>query len=143
MSHVAQVMNRSVITVRPETTLADTVRLFTAHHIGGAPVVDDANRVVGMVSELQLLDLVFDPTACSAPVSAYMAENVKCVAPQDSLAHAGQLFALFAFRRLPVVENDKLVGIITRRDLMNHTLATGEQLAEPLWEFVPELVELA
>jgi CBS domain-containing protein len=143
MSNVETIMNRSVITIRPEATLADTVRLFTTHHIGGAPVVDDQNRVLGMVSELQLLDLVFDPTACSAPVSAYMAENVKSVSPQDTLAHAGQLFALFAFRRLPVIENDRLVGIITRRDLMNHVLSTGEQLAEPLWEFVPGLVEVA
>lgn len=143
MSHVEQIMNRNVITVRPETTLADAVRLFTAHHIGGAPVVDAEQRVVGMVSELQLLDLVFDPTACSAHVSAYMSENVKSVSPKDSLAHAGQLFALFAFRRLPVIENGKLTGIITRRDLMNHTLSTGEQLAEPLWEFVPDLVEVA
>lgn len=143
MSHVEQIMSRNVIALRPEATLADAVRLFTANHIGGAPVVDDENRVVGMVSELQLLDLVFDPSACTAPVSAYMAENVKSVSPRDSLAHAGQLFALFAFRRLPVVENDKLVGIITRRDLMNHTLNTGEQLAEPLWEFVPDLVEVA
>ncbi|MGD9636821.1 MAG: CBS domain-containing protein [Pirellulales bacterium] len=143
MSRVDQIMNRTVITVTPETKLAEAVRLFTQHHIGGAPVVDGEGRVVGMVSELQLLDLVFDPTACSAPVSAYMTENVKSVAPADSLAHAGQLFALFAFRRLPVIDDGKLVGIITRRDLMNHTLTTGEQLAEPLWDFVPDLVEVA
>jgi CBS domain-containing protein len=142
MSSVDQIMNREVITVQPDTTLADAVQLFTKHHIGGAPVVDRDGQVVGMVSELQLLDLVFDPTACTAPVSAYMNENVKSVTPADSLAHAGQLFALFAFRRLPVIENGKLVGIITRRDLMNHTLSTGEQLAEPLWEFVPDLVEV-
>lgn len=142
MSCVEQIMIRKVVSVRPETTLADAVRVFTDNHVGGAPVVDDENRVVGMVSELQLLDLVFDPTASSAPVSSYMTENVKSVSPQDSLAHAGQLFALFAFRRLPVIEQDRLVGIITRRDLMNHTLSTGEQLAEPLWEFVPELVDV-
>lgn len=142
MSCVDQVMNRKVITVSPETTLADAVRLFTKHHIGGAPVVDVDNQVVGMVSELQLLDLVFDPAASSAPVSAYMTENVKSVSPADELAHAGQLFALFAFRRLPVIDNGKLVGIVTRRDLMNHTLSTGEQLAEPLWGFVPDIVEV-
>jgi CBS domain-containing protein len=96
-----------------------------------------------MVSELQLLDMVFDPTAAEASVASYMTEQVQSVAPQDPLSKAGQLFALFAFRRLPVVDEGRLVGVVSRRDLMNHTLSTGERLDEPLWDFVPDLVEFA
>jgi CBS domain-containing protein len=143
MTCIDQIMNRQVVTLRPETTVADAVRLFTKHHVGGAPVVDGEGNIVGMVSELQLLDMVFDPTAAEASVASYMTEQVQSVAPQDPLSKAGQLFALFAFRRLPVVDEGRLVGVVSRRDLMNHTLSSGERLDEPLWEFVPDLVEFA
>jgi CBS domain-containing protein len=42
-----------------------------------------------------------------------------------------------------VVDEGRLVGVVSRRDLMNHTLSTGERLDEPLWDFVPDLVEFA
>ena len=142
MKCVADIMNRDVVTVSPEMTLAEAVRVFTKNRVGGAPVVDQDRRVIGMISELQLLDVVFDLEARDLPVSSYLAPNVQCVLPTDSLAHVGQLFALYSFRRLPVVENDRLVGIVTRRDLMNHALSTGERLAEPLFELIPDLAEV-
>ena len=54
-----------------------------------------------------------------------------------------ELFALYSFRRLPVVEDGKLVGIVTRRDLMNHALRTNEVLTEPLLELIPSLAPLS
>jgi CBS domain-containing protein len=139
MTRVDEIMNRKVISVAPETTLADAVERFTACHVGGAPVVDQLGRVVGMISELQLLDVVFDTDAREAPVADYMTAAVQSVAPHDSLARAAQLFALYSFRRLPVIDNERLVGIVTRRDLMNHALRTGERLTEPLVEMIPAL----
>lgn len=147
MTCVADIMNPRVITVSPSTTLAATIELFTEKHIGGAPVVellseqdnDGRGRVVGMISELQLLDVVFDPEARDAAVSLYMTTEVQAVEPTEPLLRVAQLFALHAFRRLPVIEQGRLVGIITRRDLMNHALLTGEQLTEPLADLFPEL----
>ena len=75
-----------------------------------------------MISELALIDVVFDPQVKDAPVSDYMNPEVHLVHPDDPLSRAAQLFALYSFRRLPVVENGKLVGIVTRRDLMNFAL---------------------
>jgi CBS domain-containing protein len=142
MTRVDEIMNRQVVTLAPEMTLAQAVKVFTDIRVGGAPVVDESRRVLGMISELQLLDVVFDLEARDMPVSAYMVPNVECVLPGDSLSHVGQLFALYSFRRLPVVENDCLVGIVTRRDLMNYALTTGEKLAEPLFELIPDLAEV-
>ena len=142
MTRVDEMMNRQVVTVTPEMTLAETVKVFTENRVGGAPVIDKDRRVVGMISELQLLDVVFDLEARDMPVSAYMAPNVQCVLPSDSLAHVGQMFALYSFRRLPVVEDDRLVGVVTRRDLMNYALASGQKLAEPLFELIPDLAEV-
>jgi CBS domain-containing protein len=142
MTQVSEIMNPQVISVDPQMTLRAAIELFTQRHIGGAPVVDRDGSLVGMISELQMLDVIFDADVRTARVGDYMLVDVQSVSPHESLAEAGQLFALYSFRRLPVVENGSLVGIITRRDLMNHALRTGEVLTEPLMVFVPELARL-
>jgi len=143
MSSIKDIMNQRVVAVRPETTLADALRVLTKHHVGGVPVVNEANALIGMISELALIDIVFDPATKGAPVSDYMTRDVKFVHPDDSLSRAAQMFALYSFRRLPVVENGSLVGIVSRRDLMNHALESSETLPEPLLELIPELADLA
>ena len=95
-----------------------------------------------MISELQLLDVVFDAAAKDTAVSEYMTRDVVVASPSDPLSHAAKLFALYSFRRLPVVENDILVGMVTRRDLMNYALRSGELLTEPLIELMPELAQV-
>jgi CBS domain-containing protein len=139
MTAIREIMTKNVVTVRPETSLAQAVKVLTEHHIGGAPVVADNGALLGVISELALIDVVFEPDVKQARVSKYMAEDVQVVSPDEPLARAAQLFALYSFRRLPVVENGKLVGIVSRRDLMNHALRTNELLAEPLVELVPGL----
>jgi CBS domain-containing protein len=142
MTRVDEIMHRRVISVTPEMTLSAVVDMFTERHVGGAPVVDSQGQVVGMVSEVQLLDVVFDLEAREMPVSAYMTPNVECLRPDDSLTHVAQLFALYSYRRLPVVDDGVLVGVVTRRDLMNYALRTGKKLAEPLFELIPDLAEI-
>jgi CBS domain-containing protein len=139
---IREVMNSRVVAVHPDTTVGDAIDVLTRHHIGGLPVVDDAGLVVGMISELALIDVVFDPQVREAPVSYYMNPEVHVVHPNDALSRAAQLFALYSFRRLPVVENGKLVGIVTRRDLMNFALNTNTQLADPLIELIPALAPM-
>ena len=83
--------------------------------------------------------MVFDPAVKDRSVTQYMTEEVQAVGPDEPLSRAAQLFALYAFRRLPVVENGKVVGVFTRRDLMNHALRTSKLLTDPLLEIFPEL----
>lgn len=142
MNTIRQVMNTSVVAVRPETTVGDAIQMLTRHHIGGLPVVDDKGLVVGMISELALIDVVFDPQVKNALVSDYMNPEVHVVHPDDPINRAAQLFALYSFRRLPVVENGKLIGIVTRRDLMNYALNTNTLLADPLIELIPALAPM-
>jgi CBS domain-containing protein len=132
-------MTKKVAAISPDTNVADTIRFLTENHIGGAPVVDDSGKLVGMISELALIDVVFEEKVASAPVSNFMTVDVQTVSPHDSLARAAQLFALYAFRRLPVVENEKLVGIITRRDLMNYAIQSKQIMRDPLVEMIPSL----
>ena len=140
MITIRQVMNKRVAAVRPETTVAETIEFLTQNHVGGAPVVNSEGELIGMVSELLLIDVVFDARVRDAPVSKYMTAEVHAVTADEPLARAAQLFALYAFRRLPVVEDRTLVGIVTRRDLMNYALQTNQVLADPLVELVPSIV---
>jgi CBS domain-containing protein len=136
---ICQVMKKSVASVAPETTVGQTIEFLTQNHIGGAPIVNGSGELVGMISELALIDVVFDEAVKDAPVSKFMTAELQVVYPHEPLSRAAQLFALYAFRRLPVVENGKLVGMITRRDLMNYSLKTGHVLNDPLLEMIPSL----
>jgi CBS domain-containing protein len=135
-------MNQCVAAVRPETTLAEAVEVLTQHRIDGAPVVSLDGTLIGVVSEQDLIDVVFDSASRHAPVSQYMTPDVPCVQPADSLSRAAKLFALYPLRRLPVVEEGTLVGMVNCRDLMNHSLRSNELLTEPLLELIPELAQL-
>jgi tRNA nucleotidyltransferase (CCA-adding enzyme) len=143
MTQIRDIMHKNVVLVHPETTLEEAAEILTRQHVGGAPVVDDAGLVVGMISELALIDVVFDAETRYAPVSRYMNREVHAVGPDDSLSRAAQLFALYSFRRLPVVDHGQLVGIVTRRDLINHSLRTDELLREPLEELIPCLAPMS
>ena len=138
MITIRQVMNQNVVSVRPETSVEQTIEMLTQNHIGGAPVTSNGT-LVGMISELALIDVVFDKSVNDKPISKYMSIELQVVRPDEPLMRAAQLFALYAFRRLPVVENGKLVGIITRRDLMNYSLRTKCTLQDPLVALIPSL----
>jgi CBS domain-containing protein len=136
---IRQVMNKQVVALAPDTTLKEAIQFLTRHHIGGSPVVNDEGKLIGMISELALIDVVFDETVWNAPVSKYMNAELQVVHPDESLMRAAQLFTLYAFRRLPVVEDGRLIGILTRRDLMNYSLQTNHVLGDPLVALIPSL----
>ena len=135
-------MNPRVVGIDPNATLAEAVRILTELHIGGAPVVAADGSVVGIISELALIDVVFDPNARNALIREHMTPEVHVIHPDDPLSRPAQLFALYSFRRLPVVDDGKLVGMVTRRDLMNYALRTGELLTDPLIELIPSLAPM-
>lgn len=139
MITIRDVMSPEVVTIGPDATVAETIEFLTENHIGGAPVVSRNGELVGMISELALIDVVFDEAVKQAPISKFMTVELQIVYPDEPLTRAAQLFALYAFRRLPVVQDGKLVGILTRRDLMNFALRTNLVLSDPLIELIPSL----
>lgn len=136
------IMKPYIIALSPRTTLAQAAELLTMHYVGQAPVVSADGAVVGMISELDLVDLLFDAAAKDMLVSDRMTTEVYVVGPEDSLPRVAQLFALCSCQQIVVVENGKLVGTVTCRDLLNHGLRTGEILTEPLVELIPSLAPI-
>jgi CBS domain-containing protein len=143
MRTIRDILNPCAVVLRPETTLIDAVELLSKHHLSGAPVVAESGDVVGFVSETDLMDVLFDVTARSLPVSACMSDGAYAVEPDDTVASAASIFALYGVRRLAVVENGVLVGVVTRRDLLRCALSSKETFNDPLVELIPAVGEYA
>ncbi|WP_405234989.1 CBS domain-containing protein [Lentisalinibacter orientalis] len=120
------VMSPDPVTVDPSLTLAELRRRFEETHFGSFPVV--ANDVlVGMVSEFDLLEAcLLRPTSMiphfdeilAMPVSAVMTKNCVSVAPDEPLSHVLEKMVPRRLKAVPVVDGDRVVGIIARTDLL-------------------------
>lgn len=134
------VMSTNLLTLTPATTLGETLAIFVEKGISGAPVVD-GDELVGVISELGLFDVLFDPNLRSAPVADFMTREVRTIDETESLGHIAHMFALYGIRRLPVLRDGRLAGIVSRRDLLKIALSNDAPLPEPLKELVPSLDE--
>jgi CBS domain-containing protein len=143
MPLIRDIMSKIVVSIRPDATLIDAVKVLTKHHLSGAPVVSAAGEVIGFISEPNLMDVLFDQDSRTRKVSDYMSPEVQLLHVNDSIATAATMFAMYGFRRLPVVEDGRLIGVVTRRDLLAHSLVSTETFAEPLMELIPGLAEYA
>jgi CBS domain-containing protein len=141
MPLIRDIMSKIVVSVRPDATLMDAVKVLTKHHLSGAPVVTTGGELIGFISEPNLMDVLFDEAIRGEKVSDYMNCEVHAVHPDDHISDAASLFAIYGIRRLPVVENGHLIGVVTRRDLLAYSLRTAETLVEPLKELIPSLAD--
>lgn len=137
----SDVMQREVITVTPETKVEEALRLMARHRISGLPVIDASGAAVGILSEGDLLRRVElgTETRLSAwrawlagpgreagnyarsharQVSEVMSVSLTCVTPDTDLADVVALMESRRIKRIPVLENGRIAGIITRADLV-------------------------
>ena len=127
---VRECMCAQVSCVKPETTLKDVAKMMQENHVGCIPVCDQKNSVVGLVTDR---DLVLRGIACNkdtntTPVSEIMTTNVYTVAPDAEVTEASKVMCDCQIKRVPVIENDTIVGIITLGDLANNQEVKGTQV---------------
>ncbi|AWZ03405.1 MULTISPECIES: CBS domain-containing protein [unclassified Streptomyces] len=112
-TQVGEVMTAEVIAVDRSATFREIVKLLADYDITGLPVVDEDDRVVGVVSES---DLLARTARTAADIMSAPAVTVRA---QESVSEAGQLMTRRGVERLPVIdEEERLIGIVTRRDLL-------------------------
>jgi CBS domain-containing protein len=109
---VGEIMIRHVITTHPETSVTDVVQILAKNRITGLPVVTEDNELLGVVSESDIIGKPGDT------VAEIMTNGAYTVSPDTPLAEAAEILLRRRVRRLPVVEGDKLVGLLSRSDLI-------------------------
>jgi CBS domain-containing protein len=114
-------MSGKLVTLSPDTDVLDAIHELLQHRIAGAPVVDDHGNLVGMLSEFDCMQVVLtagyhgEP---GGPVGDLMATDVKTVDAGMSIVDLAELFIETRYRRFPVLKDNRLVGQISRRDVL-------------------------
>ena len=114
-------MARTLVTFKPDTPVLDAVHVLVKNRIAGAPVVDDEGNLLGMLSELDCMRVALQAGYhgdYGGPVRDYMSEGVKTVSMEMSIVDLAQVFIDQHYRRFPVTDNNRLVGQISRRDVL-------------------------
>ncbi|MER5599730.1 CBS domain-containing protein [Streptomyces sp. NPDC002265] len=149
---IGEVMTVDVVEAHLETSFKDVMRLLDRHRISGLPVVDDDDKVVGVISETDLICRQAarslygrarrfrlpplgrsarraDAVARATTAGELMSTPAITVHPEQRIADAARVMERHGVERLPVVdEEDRLIGIATRRDLLRVFLRTDEEI---------------
>ena len=119
----------------PEMPIFDAVRTLLKHEISGAPVVDADGRIVGICSELDCLRILAsgefyaDDHREEGVVADYMSTRFTSVGPQEDIYSLAHVFLTRSLRRLPVMEDDRLLGQLSRRDVLRAMEELGARRA--------------
>lgn len=112
-----ELMSSPVRTIRPETTIQEAQRILLRYGHSGLSVVDHQDQLVGIISRRDL-DLALHHGFGHAPVKGYMSNQLKTITPDTPLPEIEAQMVTFDVGRLPVLDQGKLVGIVTRTDVL-------------------------
>jgi len=138
---VTEIMSQPVVTVTPGTGIKAAAELLVEHGISALPVVDSAGQLVGIVSEADLIAIEarpdprsqatpLGPTAGSTPrsVAEVMTRDVVVVTTQSEVAEAAKTMLSSDVKRVPVMSGRRVVGIVSRRDLVKVIARTDSRI---------------
>lgn len=128
MMTVDEIMTEKPVTLDAGATLALAGELMLANRIRHIPIVDDENRIQGLLTQRDLLTEVRGDQ--ERPVADVMRKNVRVVAPTEDMRSAALLMQKYKIGSLAVVDQGKLVGIVTDSDYVSLAINLLEQIAE-------------
>lgn len=124
---VRDCMSQNMILFKKEQSIIEVVEKLIKHRISGGPVVDDKKQVVGIISEGDCIKQISESRYYNMPmedtsVEKYMSKNVDVISPDLNLFDAANLFLKSKRRRFPVVEDGKIIGIASQKDILRTAL---------------------
>jgi CBS domain-containing protein len=120
MDEIRKLMTREVVSVRQDAPVHRVIELLVEHDITGVPVVDAEDRLVGIVTEKDVMGLLYDPGKAAGTAADFMTRDVVCFDEEDDVISVCECLVKSHFRRVPIISNGRLVGIISRRDLVKY-----------------------
>jgi CBS domain-containing protein len=129
---------RYVLTVQPHRTLKEAAAALAADGVGAAVVSDDAIGVLGIISERDIVRAIGRgcASALEEPVSRHMTAKVTTVTERASLDHVMEIMTDQRFRHLPVVEDGRLVGIVSIGDVVKRHVDAIDRERQALREYI-------
>jgi CBS domain-containing protein len=129
---------RDVFTTQPHRTLREVVELLASKGVGAAVVSDAALSVLGILSERDVVRVIakHGAAALDDPVSRHMTPKVITVSRDDTIEHVMQTMTDGRFRHVPVVENGRLIGIISIGDVVKRHVNALDSERQALREYI-------
>jgi CBS domain-containing protein len=118
MLTASAIMTPNLVTIRPDASIDEAIDMLLREQISGLPVVNDDGQLVGVITEFALLAVAYDRRVKNHHVSKYMTRELITVEADDPVSRVADLCIVHRVRRLPVLRNGRLVGIIARRDVL-------------------------
>ena len=120
---VRDIMKRNLVVFSPNDSIFEVMKKFVKHKISGGPVLNKNGKIVGVISEADCMKEISDSRYFNMPildkrVKNFMQKNVDTINSSTSIFDAASRFHNSSRRRFPVIENQKLVGQISRKDIV-------------------------
>lgn len=138
VKHILSNKGREVVTITSDATLSEAARELSRHRIGALVVKDEDGAVVGVISERDIVRAVSEASvfALPKPVSAYMARSITTCGECDTVDSLMETMTQGRFRHLPVVEDERLVGIVSIGDVVKTRIAESVEETIALREYI-------
>jgi CBS domain-containing protein len=125
MLTAAAIMSDELVTIHAEASLKEAIETLLSHQATGLPVTVDEGHLVGIITEFALLAMAYDHDVRQQTVARHMTREVICADANTPLNRVADLFILHRVRQMPVLQNERLAGMITRRDVLQALVASA------------------
>lgn len=125
---VSDFMTKDLITFKANQTVEEVINTLIKHKISGGPVVNDKNELIGIISEGDCIKQISESRYHNMPVSddsieRYMAKDIETIDGNLNVFDAAKQFLDSKRRRFPIVENGKLIGLISQKDILKAAIS--------------------
>ena len=122
------IMTDRVVTIGPDAFLQEAIEVILAMQVSGLPVVDANGKLIGIITEFALLTTAYDATTACETVGQHMTVDVLTVNADDPIRKVADQFIVHRVRRVPVLDKGRIVGLITRRDVLKAVFESEPQV---------------
>ncbi len=122
MKNCRALMSTELISIETSAPIYEAMKLLVAKQVTGLPVVEADGTLAGVITEKDMLRLLYEGDVRNSSVADFMTSSVTSFAPEDSIVDVCECLIQNNFRRVPIIENGKLVGIISRADIIRYIL---------------------
>jgi CBS domain-containing protein len=124
---VRDCMTKNMILFTKDQSVIEVIEKLIKHRISGGPVVDKDHQVIGVISEGDCIKQISESRYYNMPmedttIERYMSKNVDSISPEINLFDAANLFLKSKRRRFPVVEHNKIIGVVSQKDILRTCL---------------------